>query len=149
MLREQHLHRSTTRLECLERAAVPHTPALLLEELADRRAQLHLVVTRTLDVSAAAENPCPSTLFGAEPLEPFASALHDVGHVAERLDVVHNSRLPVEALDRRERRLETRLAAKPFERFDERRLLPADVCTGTAVHDDVAIEAAAENVVAD
>ena len=97
----------------------------------------------------AAEHPCPCTLLGAERLEPLATALHDVRHVAERLDVVHHRRLAVETLDCRERRLEAWLAAKPLQRLDERRLLTADVRTRAAVHDDVAVETAAEDVLAD
>ena len=145
----QHLHRAAARLERLERAALPDPAALLLEQLADRRAELHLVVAGAVDVAAAAEHPCPRALLGAERLEPLAAALDDVRHVAQRLDVVHDGRLAVEALDRRERRLEPRLTAKPLQRLDQGRLLTADVCARAAVDDDVAVETAAEDVLAD
>src|ERR1700722_3154321 len=149
MLRQEHLHRSAARLERFQRATLPHATALLLEEFADRRPEEHLVVPWAVDVTAGAEHASPGTLLGSERLEPLAAARDDVRHVAERLNVVDDSRLTVETLDCGKRRLEPRLTAEPFERLDERRLLAADVCAGTAVHDDVAVEAAAEDVLAD
>ena len=70
-------------------------------------------------------------------------------HVAERLHVVDDSGLSVQTFDGRKRRLEARLPAKPLERLDERGLLSADVRTCAAMHDDVAIETAAQDVLAD
>src|SRR4029077_10141398 len=84
-----------------------------------------------------------------ERLEPGTAALDDVRQVAERLDVVDDRRLPVEALDRRKGRLEPRLAPQSLERVDQRRLLTADVRPGAAVHDHLAVETAAEDVPAD
>ena len=58
-------------------------------------------------------------------------------HAGERLDVVDHGRRAVEALDRRERRPQPRLAAIPLERLEERRLLAADVRAGAPVHHHV------------
>ena len=51
--------------------------------------------------------------------------------------------------DGRERRLDARLRALPFQRLDERRLLSGFVRAGAAMNDDVAVEAGAEDVLAD
>ena len=67
----------------------------------------------------------------------------------KRLDVVHDGGLAVQPLDRGERRLEPGLPPQALERLDQRRLLSADVGAGTAMHDDVAVEAAAQDVPAD
>ena len=149
VLGEEHLHRAAAGLERLERAVLPHPAALLLEELADGRAHRHLVRAGPVDVTAAAEQPGAGALLGAERLEPGAAALDDVRKVGERLDVVDHRGLAVQALDRRERRLEPGLAAVALERVDERGLLAADVGAGATVDDDVAAEAAAVDVVAD
>ena len=55
----------------------------------------------------------------------------------------------VEAGDRRERRAQPRLAAAALERVEQRRLLAADVGAGAGVHDDLEVEAGAEDVLAE
>ena len=81
--------------------------------------------------------------------EPLRAVQHDQRHVAERLDVVHRRRAVVETFDRRKRRLQARLRALAFERLDERRLLARFVGAGAAMHVDVAVEAAAVDVLAE
>ena len=58
-----------------------------------------------------------------------------VRHGRERLDVVDQRRPLVQALDRRERRLQARVAALALERVEQARLLAADVGAGAAVED--------------
>ena len=72
-----------------------------------------------------------------------------MGHAGQRLDVVHGGRLAERPDHRGERRLEAREAALPLEGFQQRGLLAADVRTGAAVHPDVEIEPAAQDVVAE
>ena len=55
----------------------------------------------------------------------------------------------VEADDRRKRRLDARLRALAFERLDERGLFARFVGAGAAVDVDVAVEAGAEDVLAE
>src|SRR5437588_1881408 len=149
VLGEEHLHRAAAGLERLERPPLPHPAAVLLEELANRPAELHLVAAGMLDVPGAAPHPGAAAALGADRLEPLPTAGDDVGQVAEGLDVVHHRRLAVEALDRGEGRLEPRLAAPALEGVDERGLLAADVGAGAAVDDDVATEVGAEDALAD
>ena len=74
------------------------------------------------------------------PLSTMAGTLRD------RLDVVDDGRAGVEAGDGRERRAQPRLAAIALERVEQRRLLAADVGARAGVHDDVEVEAGAEDV---
>ena len=67
-------------------------------------------------------------------------------YIGERLDVVDQRRPAVEALDRRERRLQARVAALALERVEQRRLLAADVGAGAAVDDQLEVAVGAEDV---
>src|SRR5712691_4397048 len=91
----------------------------------------------------------PAVLLGAKLRKPLGPVEDDRRHVAERFDVVDRGRALVEPFDRGKRRLEPRLRALPFERFDERRLLARLVRAGAAVDVDVAVEPAAEDVAAE
>ena len=74
----------------------------------------------------------------------------DPREVGQRLDVVDDRGLQVEALGRREeRRLEPGHAPVALEALDERRLLADDVGAGAPVQDDVDGEVGAEDVLAD
>src|SRR5687767_15277499 len=63
----------------------------------------------------------------AEREEGFAAVAHDPRHRGEGLGVVDGGGLAVEAVARREWRLEARLAFLALERFQERRFLAANV----------------------
>ena len=69
--------------------------------------------------------------------ERRAAIQDDVRHVRQRLDVVDHGRLAEEPGVHRERRLVARLAAPPFDRFEDRRLFAADVGAGAAADLDV------------
>ena len=76
-----------------------------------------------------------------------AAHLDDVLHVAERLHVVHDGRTLVEAEHGGKiRRLDARVRPLALERFDQARLLAADVGAGTAVHENVATVVRPENL---
>ena len=90
------------------------------------------------------DGSAPSAANSAPPL------LHDPRHVRQRLDVVDDRRLHVEALGRREeRRLEPRHAPVALEALDQRGLLADDVGPGAPVQDDVDGEVGPEDVLAD
>ena len=90
-------------------------------------------------------------LFGVPSLRVFRAAHRDdVLHVAERFDVVHDRRAHVETEHRREiRRLDPRIGALAFERFDQAGFFAADVGAGAAMDVDLDVEAGAENVFAE
>ena len=70
-------------------------------------------------------------------LEPFDAVAHDPGNRGDGLDVVDDGGPGVQALGRRERRLQARLAAAALEGVEEGRLLAADVGAGPRVDGDV------------
>ena len=84
-----------------------------------------------------------------KPLNHSAPLRDDVRHVGERLDVVDQGRPAVEALHRREWRLQPRVAALALERVEQRRLLAADVGAGAAVDDQLQVAVGAEDVLAE
>ena len=83
----------------------------------------------------------------AEGGERASAVRHDPRDVGQRLDVVHDGRLAVEAdHGREERRLDPREAALALQGLEQRSLVAADVRAGAGVHDDVEAEARAEDV---
>src|SRR5205085_3291077 len=100
-------------------------------------------------MSADAEQLGPAVLFGPERGEPLRAIQHDWRQVAQRFDVIDRGGLVIETGDRGKRRFDTRLRALALERFNQRRLFPRLVRAGSAMNDDVAVEAGTEDVLAD
>ncbi len=117
-----------------------------VDQLAGRDPELDLVVAGTADAAGDRDDLGPGRLLGAEALEPVGALGDDPRHVGERLDVVDQRRPAVEALDRREGRLQPRVAALALERVQQRRLLAADVGAGAAVDDQLEVAVGAEDV---
>src|SRR5437868_13381288 len=67
-------------------------------------------------------------------------------HVGNRFYVVDHRGLAVESLDSGERRPEAWKPSVPFERIEKRALLAANVRSCAPMHDDVDVEAGAEDV---
>ncbi len=116
------------------------------DQLAGRDPQLDLVVAGAAHAAGDRDDLGPRRLLGAEALEPVGALGDDPRHVGEGLDVVDQRRPAVEALHRRERRLQARVAALALERVEQRRLLAADVGAGAAVDDQLEVAVAAEDV---
>ena len=130
-LKSSAMSSSSRAEERARRAAEQHglrgLGAGVVEQLAQRRPELALVQARPRDVAREAE----------EPRRPRV-AEEDVRDVDERLDVVHDGRLPEQADLDGERRLVARLAAVALDRLEERRLLAADVRARADAQLDVA-----------
>ena len=104
-------------------------------------------VAGLLHVAADAEDAGAGVVRRAELGVRRAAHVHDVLHVAERLHVVHDRRAHVETEHGGEiRRLDARIGALAFERFDQAGFLAADVGAGAAMDVDFAVEAGAEDV---
>src|SRR3954452_14864600 len=144
---EQRTGRAARRPE-LELLAAAH-PAGELQQFAQRGAHGRLVLPGVLHPPGQREDRCAGRAFRSERLVPVGAAQHDVRDAGERADVVDHRRRVVEAVGRRERRLEPRLTAPALERVEQRGLLAADVGAGATVHDDVAGEAAVQDVLAE
>ncbi len=87
----------------------------------------------------------PGHFLRSDGREPLRAALDDVRHAADRFHVVDHGGHAVQARVGRKRRLEPRLAAFAFERFEHGSLFAADVGARTAVQDDVHREIRAQN----
>ena len=151
MLLEQDGNRGSSGDDAFELPAVQHALRVLVakDQLTQRRVHRRFVHARPLDLTADAEQLGSAVLLRAQLGEPLRPIQDDERHVAERLDIVHRGRALIEARDRWKRRLDARLRALAFERFDERRFLAGFVRAGAAMHVDVAIEAAAQDVLAE
>ena len=77
----------------------------------------------------------------AEPGEPLGAAAQDGRRHGDGLDVVDRGRATPNPGHGGERRLHAGLALGPFETFNQRRLLAADIGAGAAVNVDVVVEA--------
>src|SRR5215210_3860182 len=102
--------------------AITNAAGVLINELLQRGLHRRLEHAWTLDVAAHAEQFRAAVLFRPEACEPFGAVENDRRQVAQGLDVVDGGRAVVEAGDSRERRLDPRLRALSFERFDQRGL---------------------------
>ena len=111
--------------------------------------ELDLVVARPLHVAGHRHELGPGRGLGADLGVLAAAHPDDVRHGRERLNVVDQRRTVVEALDRRERRLQPRVAALALERVEQPGLLAADVGAGAAVQDKLEKVARAGDVAAD
>ena len=114
------------------------------------RADFDFEIAGPLHIAAHADDAGAGVVRRAEPRVFRAAHRDDVLHVAERLDVVHDRRAHVEAEHGREiGRLDARIGALAFERFDQAGFLAADVGAGAAMDVDLAVEAGAENIFAE
>ena len=143
------LRRRAARDEELDLAVLADAAREPVDQVAERHAELDLVVAGLVHVARHREDARAGRAVDAELGVLLAAHLHDVRHRRQRLDVVDDGRLRVEALDRGERRPDARHAALALERLEQRGLLAADVRARAAVHDDVAVEAGAEDVLAE
>ena len=126
-----------------------HAAGVVLDQLARGDAHGQLPQARALDVARDAPDLETAVLFAAQVREGLPAILDNPRDVGDRLDVVHDRRAVEQADGRRERRLIPRLAGLALERLDERHLLAADVRARAGVNVNLAVEAAAEDVLAD
>src|SRR5579875_46946 len=119
--------------------ADPTAEALVVDEVPEGgRRHLELVPAGPLHVAGEGEQAGARRGALPEGGERRPSVEDDPGQVGHRLDVVHDGRLPVQPDGGREvRRLDAREPPLALERFEQRRLLAADVGAGPRVHHEV------------
>ncbi len=148
LVRQQQGHGRSAGNDGLETVSVANPACEAVDQLAERRVHRRFVHARTLDVPAHAIELGPAVLLRAERREGLRPAQENDGDVAERLDVVHRRRALIETGDGRERRLDSRLRALPFQRLEQRRFLARFVRARSAVHVDLAVEIGAQDAAA-
>ena len=114
----------------------PPTSLIILQQV---EAQRQFVHAGLVHVAGEAEQPRAAVLRRAERREPVAAVENDGGNRGERLDVVEDGGALERARDGRKRRLEARIAALAFERFEQRRFLAALVSAGAGVRVQIEI----------
>ena len=133
----------------LDLAALGRAAGEVEDDLARGDAEHDLVVARALDAARDRDDLRARRGLRADLRVLRAAHLEHDRDVHQRLDVVDQRRALVEALDRRERRLQARVAALALQRVQQRGLLAADVGAGAAVHDEVERVVGAEDLLAD
>ena len=124
---------------------------LAVQEVAERRRAVDdLEHARPLDVAGHGDHARAGRRLGADAEVGGGVVAQQPRQVGQRLDVVDDRRLAVQADGgREERRLEAGHAAVALEALDQRRLLADHVRAGAPLHDDVDREVGAEDVLAD
>ena len=135
-------------LRRLEFLAVRDTAADLFYDLAQCCSHGNFHKTDVRDLSAEREYLGALGRLRTDGGVPVSAFEDDLRHVGICLNVVENSGFSEKALDSRERRSRTGLAALAFNGGHQRRLLAADECACTEPDLNVKIEARAEDVIA-
>ena len=120
-----------------------------LQKLLQRRAEGHFIKPRIPDVAGDTEELRARRIFRADRREARAAIAHDVEHVDERLDVVDDRRLSEKPHLCREGRLVAGLAAKAFNRVEERCLLTANIGAGPTPNLEVDAKPFAHHILAE
>ena len=153
LLGEEPWRGTAARNERLQRATGQHALAIVVavdQVFIGGDTLFDLVDTGALDLAGHGEHASAGRGFGAELLVGVGPIDHEPWQVRQRLDVVHDRRLTVQANGSWEERwLQTRHAAVALEALDKCRLFAHDVGAGAPVQHDVAREVGAEDVLAD
>ena len=116
------------------------------EQRRERRAERNLEIAGMRDVARHRKYLGAAVIGTAQVEEGVAAVVDDVRHCGKRFGVVDRGRLAVEAVARRKRRLEARLAFLALDGFKQRGFLAADVGTPAMVIVELEAQIRAENV---
>src|SRR3569623_1259442 len=120
-----------------------------IEQGRERRAERYFVIAGRVDVARHREYFRSAVGGRAHFQKPFAAVAHDGRHRRERLRVDDGGGAAVQAVARRKRRLEARLAFLAFQRFQQCGLFAADIGAGTEMSGKYEIETRAQNIFAE
>ena len=143
---------SARRAACLRRFeffAVGAAAADVIDDLAHRGAHRDLDKPGVVDLAAERKHFRAAALFGTHGSEPIGAFENDLRNVRIRFNVVQDGRLSEQALDRRERRTGTRLAAVPFDGCHESRLFAADKRARAETDIEIEIKARIKDIFAE
>src|SRR6185437_7521484 len=132
-----------------KRKVFTHATGMLLEDFPDRRPHRKLPRPRALHMAAGAIDLGAAVRAARQAAEPSGAPIDDVRHVDQRFDIVDDRGLAPQSAGLREGRLCARDRALAFERREQRRLLAADVTSGTGVEMKLEVKARAENLLAE
>ncbi len=150
VLGQQETGTGTAWLPALELEAVAHATGVVFEQLTGGDAERQFPQARVLHLAGEAHQlgAVVFAAFAGQRLVPVVAIGDDGRHVAQGLDVVHAGRLAPHAHGGREGRLGARVGSAAFERVDQCGFFTADVAPGASVHEQLEIETAAQDVLA-
>ena len=99
-------------------------------------------------MTADAKNLGAAALLCANGSVPFGAVQNDMRHIDQGLDILYDRGLAPQSNLYGVRRLQPRFTAFPLQRLEHGRLFAADVSAGAAVHRNIEVETAIENVLA-
>src|SRR4029079_1112792 len=129
----------------LDRPSAEAAPAIVVDERVERIAALDLIHAGPLDVPRDRYEPCSRILLVADLLERFAAVRDDPCNVRQRLDVIDDGGLLIEAAHRETGRPIARIPALALDRCKERGRFAPHIGTRTAIDDEITGEVGAEN----
>ena len=137
-------------LPALELEAVAHAAGVVFEQFTGGDAEWQFPQARVLHLAGEAHQlgAVVFTAFAGQRLVPVVAVGDDGRDVAQGFDVVHARRLAPHTNGSREGRLGAWVGAAAFQRVDQCGFFTADVAAGTGVHEQLEIETAAEDVLA-
>src|SRR5690606_14837533 len=143
-------HRRPTRNHRLYRATGKWSTASFPDQVAHRQAEGDLVGAGPLHVTAHRDQLGAGALGRGEreARVPRGTTIEDRRDRGKGLDVVDRRGHSEQARDRRERRLDARVATLALDRVHQRGFFAADVRTGATMHDDIDPPARTEYVLA-
>src|SRR5690606_24803044 len=104
---------------------------------------------RLVDVSAGRNEFGACGLSNSNLCVFFSAFVYDWYNCSDCLNVVDHGRTIPESFHGWERRLDPRISALTFERFEQRSFFSADVRTCTAMHENFTVESRSEYVLAE
>src|ERR1035437_3686651 len=129
--------------------SVASEAARQFDRLAQRRAEGNFIHAWAHHVAAKAKELVSGGIFRSDARVGGSSGENNFRNVDQCFDVIHDGRLPEQALLRWKRRLIPGLTAIAFYRIKQRGLFAADVRAGATAQLDVEAKAAAANVIAE
>ena len=146
-IREVRSQRSAD-LHRAERASRKCPAAEIVDRFAQRDSERFFHQAAVLDVARELDGQRAARLAHAEILVILGALVENDRHRGQRDDVVDHGRLAEQALDGRQRRLGTDLAALAFQAFEQRSFLAANVGARAQANIQIELFAAARDVLA-
>ncbi len=150
MLGQQEAGTGAAWLPALELEAIAHATGVVFEQLARGNAEWQFPQAWVLHLAGEAHQfgAMVFAAFAGQRLVPVVAVGDDGRDIAQGFDVVHARRLAPHANGGREGRLGARVGAAAFQRVDQRGFFTADVAAGAGVHEQLEIETAAQDILA-
>src|SRR5690606_12374255 len=143
-------NRRSTGNTSLKPSSICYAAAIFIavDEFFNGNSHVYFVNARLVDVSAGRNEFGACGLSNSNLCVFFSAFVYDWYNCSDCLNVVDHGRTIPESFHGWERRLDPRISALTFERFEQRSFFSADVRTCTAMHENFTVESRSEYVLA-